>query len=514
MHGFRCGIGIALAVALLGLGAAAPVAGASPQTTITFGQLSDAIIVSGGGSGTGITFNFQPATNPLPRKFVIEVPAGYQLDLSQAPGATIAFASVAVYGVDSASIADGSGALVAHDPAKPDPAAQACAPGKHAAVWAFSTTIAGQNVAMTILVDMHGGGGSAVPVTYMLTACPTGLSGGNGTSEASISIGALGALGSPTEAGRYLWRTLVTPQSGQEYELQAVVPVPESVTLSGRYDRKHRTAVLTGRVVEGGKPAPRTELYVAGEGGNTDLFPKETKTNAAGRFTLRFHIKHTTDFDATVQPSSTPCTETTAPGGCLGSSIVPPDDGFTTVWVSVRGGPVRATRPGDQRRAERENLRAADFPTGFQLFAGGGDACENPRHESDLTITGESTSPEFVKFVQLDPVIVADASGVARVYATAKQARAAFAREARQATVRCELAGAPKGTTIGRLGVGGVAAQARAFRTEVTQENVTADFDFVFLRRRRSVALLQFVFVGVPTDVEQPLIRKVAARLG
>ena len=52
--------------------------------------------------------------------------------------------------------------------------------------------------------------------------------------------------------------------------------------------RRVRASTTAGRVVEGGKPVPRTDLYLAGESGNTGLGPKETKTNGAGRFTVRF----------------------------------------------------------------------------------------------------------------------------------------------------------------------------------------------------------------------------------
>jgi hypothetical protein len=138
------GLYFALA-AVVGLSAAsAPPIAAEPQTTITFGSGgSTGIEVSSEDQANQITVNFAPSTGPLPEKFVIQVPAGYGLDLTAEPGTAVRDGSLSVLGTELPSFASGYGDFVAQDPAAyaSDPAAQACAPGLHGAVWALSTAL-------------------------------------------------------------------------------------------------------------------------------------------------------------------------------------------------------------------------------------------------------------------------------------------------------------------------------------------------------------------------------------
>jgi hypothetical protein len=509
---------LAALVAVVASGAAAPRVGAERRSTIIFqGQESGVISLSSGGGGGGqeIQLNVLPDTAPLPKKFVIEVPSGYTLDLNATAGTEIGDARIAVVGIDSQSFATGYGSMIAKDSTQytSDVVAQACAPGAHAAVWAVSTAIAGQQLSMTIFVDRGGEPG----VAYTLQSCPTGLTAGNTRSAAFISIGDLDELAAPTSTGSYLWHAFVTPQSAQTYELQALVPLPESVTLNARYEPKRRTAVLRGKVVEDGTSVPNVRVFVTGSrGDNRDFNTFQTQTKGDGSFSVRAHITGTTDFEVTVAPSSGFCMGTsTAPGGCVGLITIPPDDAFTTVWVSVRGGALRAIRAADQRRADRENLAASDFPAGFQTGSGGGDACANPTHESDLTITGESTSPSFYDLHEGEALSLVQVLGIARVYSTAKQARLAFKREALPSTLRCEL------KELGRrlpkitpLRLSGLSARVRAFRVVIAAgQDTRADVDLVFLQRGRSVARLLFVIVGSSEEIEHVVSAKVALRM-
>jgi hypothetical protein len=186
---------------------------------------------------------------------------------------------------------------------------------------------------------------------------------------------------------------------------------------------------------------------------------------------------------------------------------VPPQDAYGTVWVSIRGGAVRATRAADQTRAERENLNSSDLGAGFQAFGGGGDSCMNQKHESDLTITGESTS----SMLRYSAKGLAGALGVARVYATPTQASTAFEREALLGTARCDLHGASAKLRAVRFS--GVPGRVKAFRATAFADGSPFRRDLVFLQRGRSVALLRFAFVAESTQFERAAIVKVAKRL-
>ena len=271
------------------------------------------------------------------------------------------------------------------------------------------------------------------------------------------------------------------------------MPLPESVTIDARYDRKHRTAVVTGTVVEGGKVVGGARLAFQSSRNDDDLDIWDARTDAQGRFSVRRRIPRTTDFTVSVLPSIGPCPgSSTVPGGCLASTTVPPDDAFATVWVSVSGGAVRAIRAADQRRADREGLAAGDVPSDFESTLAGGDDCLNPKHESTLTITGESTSPLFYELDQNKPS-VAEIMGLTRVYATAAQARHAFEHQARISTARCELAKIGTELPIKPLRLS-APARVRAFRAIALEAELSAEIDTVFLQRGRSVTILRFVF--------------------
>src|SRR5438552_2108633 len=71
-------------------------------------------------------------------------------------------------------------------------------------------------------------------VAYVVQLCPSGLGSGQSASVARSSRDGLEELSTRAPPGRYLWRAIVTPRGLQAYELQAVVPLPESISLHHR----------------------------------------------------------------------------------------------------------------------------------------------------------------------------------------------------------------------------------------------------------------------------------------
>jgi hypothetical protein len=510
--------GIAALIAVVAAGASVQPAGAGSDSTILFTAVEpglNVVSIGGGSSGPSIEVDLAPDTPPLPRKVVIEVPAGYTLDLDAKPGAEVGDATISIVTAEGPSFATGLGELVARggDDAIADPRLRVCASGSHAARWSLSTSLAGRQVSLLVSVDAA----TQTGVAYVLTICTSSLA-SDTKSAATISLG-LDGIVAPTAPGDYRWRALVTPESRPGYELQALLPLPEALTIRARYDRKHKRAVLTGRVIEGGQALSRADVVIAGERNNRTVGLTEARTNAQGVFTQTMRVTGTTDFTVFAGPTIGLCTATSSqPDGCLGATTIPPDPALTTLWVSPPTGAVRAIRAADQRRAEQLGLSAADFPADFTPGAVGGDDCLNPRHESKLTITGESGSPDFGKYVLDDPPSLVDAVSLSRVYATGNQARRAFEHQARATTVRCilnKLELEPnRRPAIRALRLPKVSAQMRAFRAVLAAEDgLVLTYDVVFLQRGRAVTILELALLNAPADLETRLTAALAARM-
>src|SRR5207237_2496179 len=108
-----------------------------------------------GSDRQSIEVDLAPDTPALPKRIRIDVPRGYSLDLTAKAGAKVGDASISIIGPEGPSFATGFGSLIAGDPAEgsSNPRAQDCAPGPHAAVWTFSTSLAGQQLSITVYVD-------------------------------------------------------------------------------------------------------------------------------------------------------------------------------------------------------------------------------------------------------------------------------------------------------------------------------------------------------------------------
>jgi hypothetical protein len=440
----------------------------------------------------------------MPARFVVDVPTGYALDLSAQPGETVAVVSLSVVGADS-SFENGFGDLKAADPAAY--ASDPCAPGLHAAVWTVPMSIAGQRVVLTVFVDPGGGPG----VAYTLQACPPPVPARGGSARVTLVVTDLLALARPSAPGRYVWRTVATPPTGDAYELQAVEPVPERALVQARYDARARTAIVSGRVLADGQPVAGAGLLL--ETAGLDGPSLEGRTASDGSFALRVGIRRTTDFLVTVSLVVGPCeVAPVAPGGCISSVTAAPGAATATAWVSIPGGARRAIRPADQRLAEREAPAASDLGPGYESAGSAGHACRNPGHEPDLTITGELSSPVFGPYPAQPARPSFAATGLARVYRNAGQARAAFEREAVRATAECQLADASVRKPRVRSFALSVPARMRGFRRVIHASGIVLDLDVVFLQRGRSVVRLVLSTDGSPGR-ERQLAATVAARM-
>jgi hypothetical protein len=135
------------------------------------------------------------------------------------------------------------------------------------------------------------------------------------------------SLTAPTTAGEYVSRAFVTPESaagapdpGSMLEARFLDPIPHVLTLKGRYDAKSHAAVLTGRVMELGKPQAGAIVDLTRV--NSFTLPKRVRTSANGTFSARIKIASTTRFAADVPDSTGACPgPSTAPQGCASLTV-------------------------------------------------------------------------------------------------------------------------------------------------------------------------------------------------
>jgi hypothetical protein len=473
---------------------------------------------------------FVESSGPI-AEVTVFVPQGYDLDVALPEGASVGNLLTFVDDPDGSIELPTIGELVVADPARyaSDPAAQACAPGPHAAVWRASLSVPGRELELALFVDR------AVPSspagsTYSLTACPVWPSSSPGQAHLfAISFGLFleGVLRAPGAPGRYSWSAYLTPTAAgslapdpaRSLEARAIVLLPRTLTLQAKHDPRANSVLLTGRLLTMGRPEAGVEVEVSALVPATEdvTFFGSARTNAAGRFSLRRHVERTTEYTASVPGVVGPCSAPSpAPGGCTAETVAPPDAARAAVIVRKRTDARLRPRHADRARARAATLRLGDLPSGW--FAAPLltpiDLC--PRFApnlSSLTATGEAWSALLGA-----PDLSAAAFSSSAVYATEADARTAFARQAVRAVADCVADDARRsGASIlssGRLAFPRLGAQTRAFRVVASNQDETAALDLVFFRRGRTVVQLGFQSPPGTLDVQRSAALAVAARAG
>jgi hypothetical protein len=502
--------------ALAVLVAACVVSGAAASPGIVIASDEPELVVSPGDELIGSLISIVPPANqPLPDSVVLSVPVGYTLDLP-APRAAAGVLSLSLHDRNaSLSFTDVTGDLVAQDPSQY--AADACDPGPHAGVWLLSTSVAGSPLSVPVFVDVPTDGSAA----YTLRLCP-GEAFGTASSPSLDRLVLVLASGpnAPSAAGVYTWSALVTPPGGPAAELRAVLALPQRLTLAARYDAKRRMATLAGTYSVQGKPRAGATISLDvithnGDKSTDRLDVAQTRTSATGAFTFRAAVKVTSFFRASVQPTADPCEGASpAPGGCLSSTTIGPDPAGARVQIRRASDPRFAPSPADQKRAARIGLTLADLPAGWEAQADIDESCDQPK-ESDLTISGESSS-EFYDLAG-DPSTpqIAYAESHVRLFTSAQAARTAFQRETARGAIGCLLRELPEAAhpTLRPRSLPRLGPDVRAFRITVSFQGQSATLDSVFLRRGRALCRLDVSSLNTPTTLTDALVRKIAARM-
>jgi hypothetical protein len=325
------------AIALVAL----PVAGAAPEAaSAPPGRLL--ALTFPDKTGPGVAFDLESAQSArATAKATIYVPAGYGLDLSRAPGSTIgdAFAVLATAAGDFADV--GQGTVTTGDPASlpGDPAAQACAPGPHAAFWIVSAKLASQSSALRLYVDPTPAAEASLGA-FKLTACFDSpyTTGALRLIDFELAFyGAGGSVFTPPASGTFTWRVFVTPYAfgtanpdpASTFEARTRVFAPHVLTVHLRYRATGQKLFVTGRLTALGRPRHGIFVTILGGPGGALRMLGRARTRANGTYSLVKRVregKRARKYDVFVYRSEPPgaCTEaSTAPAGCVDESVSP-----------------------------------------------------------------------------------------------------------------------------------------------------------------------------------------------
>jgi hypothetical protein len=293
-----------------------------------------------GTSGTGVVFGFSAVGDgPALAKTTMYAPAGYTLNLADLPGSKIGETYVAY--LDGSGFSSGSGTVTTGDPATlpGDPAAQACAPGTHAAVWDASYKARKQTGSVRFYLDPTAGAETSLGA-FKLVACfvsPDATPAGPYFIEFELGV-RRSVLTPPTTRGTYVWRLFATPwidgtttpNTAATFEARSHVLVPHVLTEHAQYLPRSRQLVVGGRLVALGQPR-RGRVWVAAGPPNGDLrVLGRPRIRSNGSYTLRANVaekRRARVLEVWVFRIESPglCPgASTAPAGCVDESISPP----------------------------------------------------------------------------------------------------------------------------------------------------------------------------------------------
>jgi hypothetical protein len=263
-------------------------------------------------------------------KVTIYVPTGYALDPGASPGTGEGHV---FFGADSDS---GDGALKAVDPQlyENSPQAQACAPGQHQGVWVASLEFGAGTWTIPFYVDPTSGPETALG-DYELQAClPLAhLSSPGGTplgSSMRYLVIAFTGLTAPASSQLTIWHAYLsnpdgtgTPDPTTTYELRTDQPLPASLGLTARLNRRHHRAQLSGQLTASSisvAGVPVTLYRVCSCGGLERVARTNTLLNGTFRFSRP--LRRTTRYEVEAGGSTGACRDaSTAPMGCVDETL-------------------------------------------------------------------------------------------------------------------------------------------------------------------------------------------------
>lgn len=333
-------------IAALVAGAAAGGARPWPGATATF------LVQPQGGERPRLDLSFLlPSTSPPPARITVYVPPGFSLYPDRPAGAPVGDAEL--YASDSSAGTTGVTVLQGQIVARPldaasDAALQACSPRSHLARWELSFNLLGQQLAMPIAISAAGDRPG-----LRLDICPPAVAPAGTLLPITNLALSLPHVLPPRARGPYLWRLEVTPAApdritplpGESFELRSLVPVPQTLTLRGRYSAATRRVTLRGALREMGKPVRGVRVRIVKlvrtvtPGGilYDDVLLGVARTDATGAYALSARLSRTAGFIASTEPRVGRCADRGAtPGGCRSQTIAAAEGEPITIGVPRR----------------------------------------------------------------------------------------------------------------------------------------------------------------------------------
>jgi len=329
------------ALVLAGLVAAGALALAAPSRAADDPTQLDVYDYQANAGQTGeVEFDLFVASAAAPTaKATVYVPRGFGLDLSKPAGTQLG--TVYTTFLSGSASLRGTGKVVVDTPA--NFLGQTCAPGTHAAVWLLKIAVGGAETDVPVFVDPAPADVSAA-AAFTLQACFASPATGNSLRLSDLDVDLTSAVTNASATKMHLWRALVTPfgadgtpSLGSTTEVQALVPLPQRLTLAARYDRVRHKVVLSGAVTAAG--VPRTGQNVHFVASPSASFAKvksfgTAKTNGKGRFTLTRRLTATTYFDAYMNVYyADSCDAAIGAAPCTMATISPPPDAVARAVV-------------------------------------------------------------------------------------------------------------------------------------------------------------------------------------
>jgi hypothetical protein len=317
------------------------------------------LIISGststGASAATVVEVTEEKTDAAPFRISIYVPVGYTTNIGQAAGVQIGdvAASLQALVISEDAIIDAPGSVLVGDrtsTALQTSAAQCTGTPTHAAVWLLHVTVAGQTLDVPVYVDPTTGAEAAfssaklvlcLPNPYAEAQPPTSrAASGAKIIDAKMTLSA-GVLTTPSSAGSYVWRSVITPwtvhgpapNAAGTIEAQSIVSIPSSLSLKAklktkRHKRHGRTTVtnsvlLSGKLLENlqGVSGAKVAFFANGKSAGS------ATTGATGSFSKTAGLRKRTTYKATatVPTRETACVSplpvTSVPGGCVSATI-------------------------------------------------------------------------------------------------------------------------------------------------------------------------------------------------
>lgn len=331
-----CGAAFALGILLL-------TDAASARTTV---NRFPAIFVSASSAGIGSTVTLDFNANELDasgevERLVIEVPNGYGVSLVHADNAVLGPASVETIPAGGGPLTEFDGHIVVMPAAvyAADAAAQACAPGNHAATWDLNvqSTKAGA-LSIPIAVDRYYAGGLQLVICFDAEHAKN-------LEVSGIEFRPSDVFANPQTPGRYLFDSTATPftstgmpNTAYNFEMRAYEDLPAALSVKASYRRATKTLIVSGSLTTGGGPHQGETVQVWASkttNSNKSKLVGTTETVAGGKYavTKKLAIPPRYLFTATVSTAYAVCSgESPDPGGCASYTV----DYVSSVLVAVK----------------------------------------------------------------------------------------------------------------------------------------------------------------------------------